>query len=270
MASYSWCTDVHLDFLRNDDKRLIDFATSLVSSNPTGVVITGDISVAGSLVYHLSAIERVVQRPIYYVLGNHDYYGNNVENVRKAMHELTNISPFLRYMPTMAYFAATPATAIVGHDGWYDALYGDYAKSTFGMTDWTAIHDFLPLNGSKSQIVGLARKLAHEGVTHVMTGIKSAVRYHKNVVVLTHFPPFPQAHVHNGVQGDDNAMPWYVSRMMGDMLNQAADTFPAVNFTVLSGHTHGAYEGQLKKNLLVKVGGAEYGHPVLQGVIQVP
>jgi 3',5'-cyclic-AMP phosphodiesterase len=76
MSSYAWATDTHLDFLKDDNQRLIQFAESLVLTNPTGIFLTGDISVASKLVFHLSAIERVVQRPIYYTLGNHDYYGS--------------------------------------------------------------------------------------------------------------------------------------------------------------------------------------------------
>ena len=269
MNQYGWATDIHLDFLRGDDQRLIAFAEGLIKSNPTGIFLTGDLSVAKTLIYHLSAIEKVVQRPVYFVLGNHDYYGADTERVRKAMRELTNVSPFLRYMPTMPYYALSGATAVVGHDGWYDALYGDWKTSSLGMTDWSAINDFVPVNGNKASIVGLARKLALEGVTHVHNGIKQAVRYHKNIVVLTHYPPFQQTHIHDGKQGDQNAMPYYTSKMMGDMLMDASRSFPTVKFTVLAGHTHGKADVQIANNLEVHVGGASYGSPELQGLIEV-
>ena len=77
MSKFGWATDIHLDFLGDDNKRLIEFAEGLVRESPTGLFLTGDLSVTQKLVYHLSAIERVVQRPIYFVLGNHDFYGIN-------------------------------------------------------------------------------------------------------------------------------------------------------------------------------------------------
>ena len=138
------------------------------------------------------------------------------------------------------------------------------------MMDWSAIHDFIPVNGAKATIVAEARKLAHEGVTHMQNGIKQAVRYHKNIIVLTHYPPWPQAHVHQGKQGDWNAAPWFTSKMMGDMLLDAAKAYPNVKFTVLAGHTHGKYDGQVANNMEVHVGGAEYNQPALQGLIDVP
>ncbi len=269
MSKYAWATDLHLDFLRDDTQRLVQFAESLIVQNPTGIFLTGDLSTARTLIYHLSAIEKVVQRPIYFVLGNHDYYGADIAQVRKAMHELSNVSPFLRYMPTMPYYALSPVTAVVGHDGWYDALHGDGERSTFEMMDWASISEFRAVNGSKATIAELARKLAHEGVTHVHNGIKQAVRYSKNIIVLTHYPPFKEAHIFNGKQGDAGALPWFTSKMMGDMLLDASKSFPSHQFTVLAGHTHGKFSGKMANNLTVHVGAAEYNQPQLQGLIEV-
>jgi len=269
MPNYAWATDIHLDFLKEDTQRLIAFAESLIKRNPTGIFLTGDLSVAPQLVYHLSAIERVVQRPVYFVLGNHDFFGGQVEEVRKRMRELSNMSGFLRYMPTMPYYALTPSTAVVGHDGWYDAHYGDWQGSSFTMVDWKAIHDFRQVNGNKATIVAQSRKMAHEGVLHVQEGIKKAARYHKNIVILTHFPPFAESHIHQGELGDIHAMPWFTSKMMGDMLRAASAAYPGHTFTVLAGHTHGKYEGKITSNLRVLVGGAEYDRPELQGLVEV-
>jgi len=270
MGKYAWATDIHLDFLGDNNQRLIQFGESLVKDGPTGLFLTGDLSVARKLIYHLGALEAITKRPVYFVLGNHDYFGARIEDVRKQMHALTNASPFLRYLPTIPYVRLSDMTAVVGHDGWYDAIYGDWKTSSFGMTDWTAIHDFIPVNGAKSTIVSEARKLAQEGVLHVQHGIKQAVRYHKNIIVLTHYPPWPQAHQHEGKQGDWNAAPWFTSKMMGDMLMDAAKAYPAVKFTVLCGHSHGKYDGQIANNLECHVGGAEYNKPALQGLIEVP
>jgi len=266
---YAWATDIHLDFLRGDNQRLIQFAESLIANNPTGIFLTGDLSTSRELIFHLSAIEKVVQRPTYFVLGNHDYYGGEVEKIRKQMRELSNVSPFLRYMPTMPYYAVTPGTAVIGHDGWYDAYHGDWKTSNFGMMDWNSIADFYPIRGNKASIVTQARKMALEGVTHVHNSIKQAVRYHRNIIILTHFPPFKESHIHQGRVGDDNAQPWFTSKMMGDMLLDASKAFPQTHFKVLAGHTHGKFDGKITNNLEVHVGGAEYNEPSLQGLVEV-
>src|SRR5712691_7165565 len=177
MSKYAWCSDVHLDHLSSEDQ-IIGFSKKLIADNPTGIFITGDISNAKQVVYHLSVMEKVVQRPIYFVLGNHDYYGGDIEGVRKTMLELSNLSPFLKYMPTMPYVGLSPTTAVVGADGWYDAQFGDWQRSRFMMSDWQYIQNFVPHSGgskvmakgmllAKGDIVTLARKLAHEGVMHI-------------------------------------------------------------------------------------------------------
>lgn len=281
MSKYAWTTDCHLDHI-DDDVRLVDFAKQLVVADPPGIFITGDISVAPRLIYHLSVIERVAQRPVFFVLGNHDYYGGEIEPVRKQMRDLSNMSQYLKYVPLNSYVALTPATALVGHDGWYDALNGDAKNSRFMMNDWVAIKDFVPFSGGsqymhrmnnlkdRDGLIALARRLAHAGVSHVMNGIKSAARYHKNIVVLTHYPPFQESHIYGGRVGDADAQPWFTSKMMGDMLLNAAKSYPDVSFTVLAGHTHGRYDGKPAPNLEVHVGGADYGRPALAGMIEVP
>lgn len=280
MAKYVWTTDCHLDHIDYDDK-LIAFAESLVTIDPTGVFITGDISNANRVVYHLSVIERVVRRPVYFVLGNHDYWGGEIEPVRKAMRELSNMSQYLKYMPLSPYVALTPDTALVGHDGWYDAHHGDAARSRFMMNDWVYTKDFIGHSGGASYIrlngnvrdrdalISCVRKLAHAAVLHVQEGIKLAARYHKNIIVLTHYPPFSDAHVYNGKIGDADAQPWFTSKMMGDMLLAAAKAYPNVNFKVFAGHTHGKADVAPASNLEVHVGGARYGRPGPVDVIDV-
>lgn len=276
MTHLAWATDVHLDFL--SDHEVLNFATRLVADNPSAVVITGDVSVADRLIYHLSVIERVAQRPVYFVLGNHDYYGGSIEKVRQDMKGLTNLSQFLRYLPSTPYVALTPSTALVGHDCWYDAMNGDWRRSNFFMTDWTHIKEFVvgagvrrgdPHTANMSMIVETARKLSHEGATHVHDGIKAAARYHKNVIVAAHVPPFPETHIYEGKAGDPGAQPWFTSKLFGDVMMDASRAFPKVNFTVIAGHTHGEYSGKIADNLTVHVGGAEYRRPKLQKLIEV-
>lgn len=270
MTNLAWCTDVHLDFLQDQD--VINFAKQLIVQNPDGIVITGDISTAKHVVYHLSIIEKVVQRPVYFVLGNHDFYGGSIDEIRKEMKELTNMSQYLKYLPTVQYMPLTQTTAILGADGWYDGLNGNAKNSSMMLNDWTAIKEFAKVSQggyNRASIIDVAQKLAHESVLHMHGAIKSAVRYHNNLIIATHVPPFPETHIYAGKIGDAEAQPWFTSRMLGDMLLAASKAFPKVMFTVLAGHTHGKFSGKIADNLHVMVGGAEYRMPKLQETISV-
>jgi predicted MPP superfamily phosphohydrolase len=281
MSKYTWTTDCHLDHLRADGD-LIDFAQKLIEQDPPGIFITGDISNAQHVVYHLSALEKIVQRPIFFVLGNHDYYNGDIETVRKSMVQVTKISQFLKYMPATPFIPLSPMTALVGHDGWYDGLNGDAKNSNFILNDWVMTKDFVPHSGghayvnstgkikNRDALLSHLQKLAHEGVQHVHDGIKTAARHHhKQIIVMTHVPPFPETHMFRGKQGDDNAQPWFTSKLMGDMLLAASAAYPDIKFTVLAGHTHGGYDGNIRPNLEVHVGHAEYGLPSIAGMIEV-
>lgn len=278
MAKYAWASDIHLDCI-DVDGEIVSFANELIKSDPIGIFLTGDISNSRRLVYHLSILESVVQRPIYFVCGNHDYYYGTIDAVRKKMHDVSNMSQFLRYLPLTPYVALSQQTALIGHDGWYDCGHGDVKNSRFLMSDWSLIGDYIPFSGGdqyinkglvkdKQGVIDLSKRLAETAVKHVFDGIKAAVRYHKNVIICTHVPPFKESHIHRGAVGDDAAQPWFTSKLMGDMLLEAAKAHPTVSFTVLAGHTHGRYDGSPAQNLRVHVAGAEYGSPGLASFIE--
>ena len=239
-----------------------------------GLFLTGDISNSIKLLEHLGILEAAFKRPIYYVLGNHDFYGGDIEEVRKKVHSVNAVSEHLRWLNDIPYIGLSNSTAVVGHDGWYDALYGNAKASQVVLNDWRHIGEFYRATGGnmtrKDKIIEVSRGLAHAAVQHVHDGIKGAVRYYNNVIVLTHVPPFEEVHIHEGQLGRADFQPWFTSKMMGDMLRSAARAFPKVKFTVLCGHTHGGYRGTpFEPNLDVGVGSAVYGNPKICDYIEV-
>jgi Icc protein len=205
-------------------------------------------------------LESAVNKPIIYVLGNHDAWGSTIEIVQKAAYDLSSMSNFIKWLGSTPYIALTKSTAIVGHDGWYDAMGGEPDFSV-GMNDWTNMGDFSGQN--RGAIVAISRKLAHAATTYTMQAIKAAARYHSNIVVMTHVPPFKS---HN--QNLPGAS-WFISKMYGDMLVAAAKAYPAVKFTVIAGHTHIRGNVQIDKNMICLTGFAEYGKPKIETVLEV-
>src|ERR1035437_767582 len=69
-----WLTDLHLD--RANEKAKEEFFGMLSAIRYDGVVITGDIANSHQLCYHLRALaEACAPRPVWFVLGNHDFFG---------------------------------------------------------------------------------------------------------------------------------------------------------------------------------------------------
>jgi predicted phosphohydrolase len=274
----AWMTDIHLDCVGGLDTKLSELAEKC--KNCEYVILSGDISVAPALESHLSMLEAVLQKPFYFVLGNHDYYFSDIMTVRRRVVEHCRRSEFARYLAAVPYVKLQPKTAIVGHDGWYDALNGDAMRSDIIMNDWIKIQDFsIAIKNSylgktldKGAIIHIARLICAASVKHIAAGIRAAVRDgHDRIIIVNHVPPFKESYNSDKYRGVDSStvIPWYTSRTMGDTLFAAARAYPNVHFTSLSGHAHSHYDEYLLNNLNVRVGNSSYGSPQIAGYVDI-
>lgn len=72
MVQLGWMTDIHLNFLAMPQ---IDAWLEIIGGdNPDILVITGDIGEAHTVADYLIRMVKRLDIPIYFVLGNHDYY----------------------------------------------------------------------------------------------------------------------------------------------------------------------------------------------------
>jgi predicted MPP superfamily phosphohydrolase len=87
----AWLTDVHLNFVPfSAVTRLIE---EILAESPDAVLIGGDIGEANDVCLYLKQLAEQLRLPIYFVLGNHDYYRGSVAGVRSKVIEL---APLLR------------------------------------------------------------------------------------------------------------------------------------------------------------------------------
>jgi 3',5'-cyclic-AMP phosphodiesterase len=290
VAKYAFLTDIHLDCLTPE--KLEIFLTSLADSTKDvdGFLLSGDISTAPLLEKHLRLLLEACNKSIFFCLGNHDFWYGSIKTLQKKMTALSRKSsldwPALYYVNAYQYLPLTPETAVVGHDGWYDGLYGDWKGSRFLMNDWFNIQEFNELTAGsrifcnslgprvdfdgKSRIVQYSQKLANEASVHVAKNIRRAVEDgYKNIIVLTHVPPWREAHIHEGKIGDEWAQPWFTSKLMGQSIEARSEKYPDVTFTVLCGHTHGRVDVTISDNITCRVGGADYIEPRVQFTLEV-
>lgn len=75
---------------------------------------------------------------------------------------------------------------------------------------------------------------------------------------------------HEGRTSDDDWLPHFASKAVGDVLVRVMQAHPECRATVLCGHTHGEGEARITENLLVRTGAATYGEPTLQSVLELP
>jgi predicted phosphohydrolase len=249
--------------------------------------LSGDISTSSRLITHLAMLEKALQKPIYFTLGNHDFWDSSFEKVDKQMREVNNMSTFLKYLPATPYVSLSNSTAMVGANGWYDAIYGEPSLN-FLMMDWIRIYDYQELlvgspqnweNSARQKpctdkhlaaLIDKSREFSSAAAHQVARGIKSAKRNSlRNVIVVTHVPPFEITCAHKNHDTDPKILPWYSSKLMSDVLLQASEQLPDMKFTILSGHTHTYKREKIKDNLIAVVGRGEYSNPLVSDIITV-
>jgi hypothetical protein len=69
---------------------------------------------------NLRQIDEIVEKPIYFALGNHEFYHGAIRQIRRMVAGLADESKYLKYLTAMAVVELTPRTAIIGHDGCCD------------------------------------------------------------------------------------------------------------------------------------------------------
>ena len=94
----AWATDIHLNAAEPD---VVDgFCDGVASSGADCLLLGGDIAEAMDVEEQLAMLATRLRMPIYFVLGNHDYYGSTIEAVRERMRRLED--PHLHWLPATA------------------------------------------------------------------------------------------------------------------------------------------------------------------------
>ncbi len=266
----AWATDIHLDHAKNTVQH--KFYES-VKEQADALVLTGDIAESPSIGRVLTVMEMLVERPIYFVLGNHDYYRGSIADTRFYVAQVVGESRRLVYLSQAGVVELTPSTALVGHDGWADGRLGDLDGSDVILNDFLLIDELKHWRDhtlDKPALRQALQALGDEAAGYLKSVLAPAARQYPKVIVATHIPPFREAARYQGRPSADDYLPFFSCKAVGDVLVEAARSHPECQILVLCGHTHGGGEIQVAENLRVVTGPAEYGRPEIQQIIQVP
>jgi 3',5'-cyclic-AMP phosphodiesterase len=261
----AWVTDIHLNFLSIGET--FEFYDKINKESPDILLVGGDIAEAPSIIASLEELSVIVEAPIYFVLGNHDYYRGSFTKVKKKVEELVLKTEGLHWLDLEQTVQLTEEVGLIGHGSWADGRYGDYSRSFVQLSDYVYIEDFSSL--SKNQILKKLNKLGDEAATQVKKTLTDAFERYKQVFFLTHVPPFKEASWHEGKISNDDFLPHFSCKAVGDVLKKVMRSRPDCYLTVLCGHTHGSGKVQMMDNLEVRTGGAVYGQPELQELIYI-
>ncbi len=266
MTTAAWVTDIHLNFVDKDRREA--FYRSILDARPDVVLVSGDIAEGPELGTFLCEMDAALGRPVYFVLGNHDFYRSSIRKVEEETTKLAAGAERLVWLTKSKAVRLAPRTALVGHDGWGDARLGDWAGSAVMLSDFFAIAELAEVQWDRSALVRTLRRLGDEAAAHLQRVLPEALDAFPRVVVLTHVPPFGEAAWYEGKTSADDWLPFFSCHAVGEVLRQAAAERPDREILVLCGHTHGSGELQVTDNLRVLTGGARYGEPQVCRVLE--
>ncbi|HRX80330.1 MAG: metallophosphoesterase [Planctomycetaceae bacterium] len=265
MTRIVWLTDIHLNFVESEiTERLLD---EVNAASPEAVLIGGDIGESQNVQMYLSRFAARVACPIYFVLGNHDFYHSSVPVVRQAMGTFCDRHANLCYL-TLESQAIELATdvGLIGHDGWADARLGDYLGSDVFLSDYALIEELAGHYHLDRR--PMLQRLGDEAAAQIGESLPHALARYRHVVLLTHVPPFREACWHEGHLSDDNWLPHFTCKAIGDVILKVMQQHPTRKLTVLCGHTHGEGEARPLDNVHVLTGRAIYGAPAITRVFE--
>jgi 3',5'-cyclic AMP phosphodiesterase CpdA len=277
----AWLTDIHLNFVANE--RVAELAGNVRRLAIDSVLVGGDIGEAPNFAAFLDELARRIARPVYFVLGNHDFYRGSIAAVREEARRLSRTRRGITWLPDVDFVELTAGTALVGHDAWGDGRAADFLKSDVMFNDYWLIDELAPGRGdvqgsaaniafddapSRQRLLRKLNELGDEAAAHFARVLAKAADRCRHIVVLTHVPPFREACWFEGRPTDDNWAPHLACVAAGSVLRDFMRQHPDRTMTVLCGHTHGGGGAQILDNLVVLTGTATYGDPVVQQVLE--
>jgi 3',5'-cyclic AMP phosphodiesterase CpdA len=257
-----WTTDIHLTYA-HDPREFF-----LAARQGDALVVSGDISEGNDLKQQLALLANNVPIPIYFVLGNHDFYKRGVDEVhgivrRFCSRKKTNLI-WLNSLRD-GFVELDDGIAILGHEGWYDCQYGRTGQVF--LRDFDEIKDlaavYFPKRPFPHALVDVCRRLAQQAAVHFELVLPRVFASYDKAVLVTHVPPFAEAARYGGRQSEPAFLPFFSSKVAGDALVRIMSAFPSKRLLVLCGHSHGDGDLQVLPNLRVLTGRAQYSFPAI-------
>ena len=130
----AWATDIHLDHATESARR---FCQS-VNEQADALVVTGDIAESHILGSALESLATLTERPVYFVLCNHDFYRGSVTGTHRQVGYV--VGEGLVFLPSRCG-RTNAQPALVGHGDWADGQLGGLDGSDVILNDFLLIDE---------------------------------------------------------------------------------------------------------------------------------
>lgn len=256
MQRIAWATDIHLDRLSESD--YLEYKEYLAELNPDSLIISGDIAEGEKVCQSLADFDESFNFPIYFVLGNHDFYFNDFDGMENKIRDLVKNSKNLIWLTESEIIRLNESTALIGVEGWGDGRNGTVNISKGYTKDLLLIESYKGLN--RDEIAKLLNSRGDYYAEKLRPKLIEAVKNYQKVFFITHVPPFVEVCFDRSLRVyDEFRQPFYTCKAIGDMLLEVMKENPACQMTALCGHTHETADVKVLENLRVRVKESGYG-----------
>jgi Icc-related predicted phosphoesterase len=264
-----WATDVHLEFADAAERNR--FVADITGHKPDALMLTGDIANGKLIERILVELQNQIGVPIYFNLGNHDFYGNHIAVVRRWAEDMTKSEVPLFWIEGCGPVRLSDTVALVGVDGWGDGQLGDPRGSDVLLNDWDLIKEFAKEDAlyNREARLKLLKRYGHRAGESIRATLRIALPLYKNIILMTHVPPWKEATWHEGAHSDAAWLPWFSCKAVGDAIIEETKKFPDRKVTVFCGHTHGFGYSRISEQVDVCTGGAKYRFPEVQACLEI-
>lgn len=257
-----WVTDPHFNFLSASGWRYFKHQLAFYPKE-VPLVITGDIAESHDFSKYLRELEE--GRNVYFVLGNHDFYGDSIAS---TLDRARSRPGYLEWRAEPVRLSDT--ACLVGVDGWYDFKEGAGEDTQLRMSDWELITDFK--DRPMSFVAKMSHVLAKQSAAIAAEKLRYAFTKYKTVYLATHVPPFPEAALSpSHLPSDKDWAPVMVNTVLGESVRSVS---LGKFLHILCGHTHTEARmavpvskmSQSDPNVHVSVGHANYGEVFIEEI----
>jgi 3',5'-cyclic-AMP phosphodiesterase len=252
---FLWYSDTHFNFTLPWTRH--NFVNKIKEESPAGLILSGDIACGLTIENTLRFFAKKIENfPIYFVLGNHDYYGTSFKATIDAVKRLTKEYPWLHWLTDHDIIEISEDVAIIGDDGWYDARLGNPIYIAYNF-DWIMVSEFRQLKTFEDKFM-YGQRLADESTKRIKAKLLKALEKYKTVYILTHMPPWAEASRGVGSEIGEFWLPYNINSGLGKMIEEVMLEHDNKNVNVLAGHTHVPAIVHVQHNIECLVQGGKY------------
>lgn len=269
---FAHISDIHLNFVTLDKahgarsrKTFLQGINDKISLGASFILLTGDITEAPFLTSELYWLSENLKRPLYYVLGNHDYWYTSFKNARNFAHIAQNLNKNgkICYLSTSNPIEMSLGVWLTGTDGWYDCRnfrqneISDFLHGREALNDFDLIEDLINLPGCEEEKLQIIRDFADAEIFNLKIKLQYILsKSPKKIIIGTHIPPMilPNSKIKENHPG------FYSCRRLMEILCEICENCKNTQFYLYCGHNHGGGNFEID-NLHISCKESRYDYP---------